>query len=326
VRILITGASGGIGSHIAAGLATMTTLDGRPLHEIVTFDHNLADPGVAPRALAALGAVDVAILCASKRITPNEHPSERIAGDIAMTANTLDGVLAKRVIYLSSARVYEYCDADRGQLPETHQDEEEPDDPVVGTPPRDPIGLSKLVCERLVRAWARGRADEPYDDVAGRAFTIFRLFNVITPNEPHDVAAHVQMKLYRDLVVKQAPLIEMASSGLDARAWTWVGDVAEAIAGTIDDRRSQNRTYNLGADSAYTVRQLARAMLRVAKRLGLVDRFYEPAFAWKPGAAPPRALPIVARAQAELGFDPKTTLEECLEKFLLAKKGPTATP
>jgi nucleoside-diphosphate-sugar epimerase len=127
-----------------------------------------------------------------------------------------------KIVYLSSATVYENCQ----EFPfrESCTDR--------CAPPSSPVGLAKATGERAIKLWSAQ---------TGNRFTIWRLFNVVSPLEPHDVpGAHVQIDFYRKLLVERQPELEILGSGAQVRCFTWVEDVANAIVDYLRDPRTDN--------------------------------------------------------------------------------------
>lgn len=113
--------------------------------------------------------------------------------------------------------------------------------------PEDPYGIAKLAVELDLEAARR---------VFGLRYVIFR---------PHNVYGEYQNlgDPYRNVIgifmnqVMQGKPMTIFGDGLQQRAFTHVGDIVPAIAESPWVVQSHNQTFNIGADTPYTINQLA---------------------------------------------------------------------
>lgn len=231
-----------------------------------------------------------------------------LAHDMAVHQNVLRmsvGTGVGRVVYISSSMVYEMCHTEPYL-------EESVDDAVA---PRTEYGLSKLVGERLSRAYWKQYA---------LPFTIWRPFNVIDPNEvgtDDQGVSHVFADFIYRLIEQQQNPLEVLGDGRQIRSFVHIREISDAIARFSFDDRTHNQTYNLGRNEPVTVIELAQMIYRKACARGLIR---------KPGALEFRSLEVPAtdvrrrvgcfsKAQKELNWNSTISLDQaiddCLDSF-----------
>jgi len=124
--------------------------------------------------------------------------------------------------------------------------------------PEDPYGIAKFAVEMDLRA-----AHEMF----GLNYVIFR---------PHNVYGEYQnlSDPYRNVIgifikqIRQNQPMTIFGDGEQQRAFSYIGDVAPAIARSPFVDRARNEIFNIGADQPYTVNALAHA---VAQAMGKPD-------------------------------------------------------
>jgi nucleoside-diphosphate-sugar epimerase len=306
-RIIVTGGHGAIGQWIVRELAKAAPpevavypadqiLDMRRLGDVTTL-------------CARATPIDAVILAAATNYRDQTAaPFEHAVSDLEMTTNVLR-VLAQRsqqppphVVFLSSATVYERANpAQVGRLGETATSR--------AALPESPIGMTKLVLESLIRMWALQY---------GGTYTIWRLFNVVTPDEPHDVPGHVQTDLYHRLFVNHDPVIHASTQ---RRQFTWVGDVAAAIARYLHHERARNKIFNLGSGDARSVRDLVVAMLRAGRERDMLPANYNPQIVdVSDGRERPQDAGIdTTNAQWMLEWSSTTDFQTTIDRFVQCK-------
>lgn len=242
---------------------------------------------------AMFADADVVIHAAATRYRTESGPFELIREDIQMTRSALERTRG-RFVFLSSGTVYENTPGDW-----TEQ--------AALVMPTSPIPVAKVACEAMVRAWT---------EETGRPHTIWRLFNVVSPREPHDRPGHVQVDLFRKIFVDRVSEVSV----MGARQFTWVGDVSDAIAAFAGDKRADNETMNLGNRTLNSVAGLAHAMIDHSS--GLLHSS-PVVHAGSPIAdirkAEARMGPDVSKVMRLLGWRAKTQLGEMAEQFVRAK-------
>jgi UDP-glucuronate 4-epimerase len=293
MKYVVTGAAGFIGSHLAEQLVARG-------HEVVGVDcftdyydtalkeENARGVDIERFDLAEqdldLGGADGVFHLAGQ-------PGVRSFGDVfdeyahhnllasrrVFDASARAGV---RVVFASSSSVY--GDAERYPTSED-------------TTPRpiSPYGVTKLGCEHLAYAYAKGFA---LDVVTLRYFTVYG------PRQRPDMAfARIVDALAR------ASSFELYGDGLQSRAFTFVADAVDATIAAME-RAGAGSVYNVGGGSEATMREAIGVLEQVSERsLDLVRR---------PAAKGDvrRTAPDTTRAERELGWRAKTSLENGLER------------
>ncbi|MEK7473225.1 MAG: NAD(P)-dependent oxidoreductase [Patescibacteria group bacterium] len=307
MTILVTGANGNIGWYVVESLKRA-----HPTAEVVAAtraDADLIDNG-ATRELLKLVKPEYVVHTAAKPYNADvfrNRPYDVFTEDVTMCMNVLDGCIdegVKKIVLLSSATVYE------GATETPFREEQTETSP----PPASPIGLSKLANERGIMF-----ASKQHDI----DFTVWRLFNVVSPREPHDKpGAHVYVDFYRQLFVEKVSELPIFGNGNQERCFTWVEDVADAIAGYLTDERTSKQTINIGGNEPLTLFRLREMMLAIGKEKDLLASDYDPpakSGGQFSGVDSQRRIPSLERVEALLGWKPRTDARACMEKFIDAK-------
>lgn len=303
-RVLVTGSEGGIGRSIVTSLARLRPdIEVRRVNRYPQLELTTGDLRDRDFAHAVTSGVDAVIHAAARRYRPDvaaAAPFDILAHDVDVTTCVLEAAADNRVphvVLLSSATVYEHIG---GDLTETATD--------LGPLPTSAIGLGKLVAEHALQAWAVQ---------TGGRFTIWRLFNVVTPHEAHDLPAHVHVDLYRRIFIDREPVVRV--DGSVRRCFTWVDDVADAIARGLDDVRTHGRTFNLGSDQAVDLVRLATLLVGAGLRFGALPASYCPEIVGSTAGGTLWAQPRLELAQEILGWMAPTGIAECVERFVRGK-------
>lgn len=148
----------------------------------------------------------------------------------------------KCFVFTSSIAVY-----GKGQFPMTEE----------MTPlPEDPYGISKYAVELDLKT-----AHEMF----GLNYIIFRPHNVYGERQNIGDKYRNVIGIFMNKILMGEPM-PIFGDGKQERAFTHIDDVAPVIARSIDFPKAYNMTFNVGADTPYTVSQLAET---VAKSMGL---------------------------------------------------------
>jgi nucleoside-diphosphate-sugar epimerase len=189
--------------------------------------------------------------------------------DIALHDNVLRAAVAagvKKVVYISSSMVYENCPQVIGE-PVTE------DMPDRYPAPYTDYGLSKFVGERVSRAYFKQH---------GLKYTIWRPFNIITPyekSENEEVGiSHVFADYIKNIVVERKHPLPIIGDGMQVRCFTWIDEVAQAIADYSFLDKTDNETYNLGNAEPISMRVLAEKIIDMAATEFLLFPSYYPLY------------------------------------------------
>ena len=116
--------------------------------------------------------------------------------------------------------------------------------------PADPYGVAKYAVELDLRA-AR--------DMFGLNFIVFRPHNVYGEHQNLGDPYRNVIGIFMNQIMRGEPLT-IFGDGKQTRAFSYIDDVAPQIARSVDVRESFGETINIGADTPYTVNELARVV------------------------------------------------------------------
>ncbi|HQV68732.1 MAG TPA: NAD-dependent epimerase/dehydratase family protein [Thermoflexales bacterium] len=301
MRILITGATGFIGSHLAERLAA----DGHLVIGLDSFTDYyapalkegnariLAEKGInilrldlAQDALdeAAQNADVIFHLAAQPGLSPLPFATY-IRNNLIATQRLLEAARQNKNLRLfaniSTSSVYG-ADA---QGPETSEPR-----------PTSDYGVTKLAAEQLAMAYHR---------TGKLPACSFRLFSVYGPRERPD---KMYPKLIRALLT-DSPFPLFAGSEKHLRSYTFVGDVARGLANAISQMETcAGEIFNMGNDTAITTGQAIEIVENIVGKKVKLEHLPP-----RPGDQSATHANI-AKARRLLGFAPSTSPQEGLRK------------
>jgi UDP-glucose 4-epimerase len=252
--MLVTGGAGFIGSHVARHL-----LDGG--HDVVVLDDlsggfeanvpagatfvagSVADPELVDDLfrthefshvfhLAAYAAEGLSHFIRRFNYTNN------VLGSVNVLNSAIRAGTVERFVFASSIAVY-----GAAQTPMSED---------VVPEPEDPYGIAKYAVELDLRAAQR---------MFGLDYTVFR---------PHNVYGELQnladpyrnvIGIFMNQLLSGRPMT-IFGDGSQTRAFTYIDDVAPVIARSVDVPEAANEVFNVGADTPYSVLDLARSVAR----------------------------------------------------------------
>lgn len=295
--ILVTGGAGFIGSHlvehlVAAG-APVTVVDnlatGRLEHlQTVAPNVNLVvgDLGDVLR-LKRVKLDEYALvfhLAANSYIPPSvANPAFDFHANLQNTFALLEALRqtasAPGLVNVSSAAVY----GNPARLPIRETD------PTI---PIAPYGVSKLAAERYVAV---------YSLLYGLRAVSVRLFSIYGPRQRKQVVYDLFCKLQAN-----PKRLEILGDGSQARDFTYVLDVVQALLLVATAAPNHGEVYNVASGTTHTIAELVEACCRVS---GLKPEIVYTGQI-RPGDAEKWVVDISLLRQ--LGFDPRTDLETAL--------------
>jgi UDP-glucuronate 4-epimerase len=323
MHVLVTGAAGFVGSHLAERLRargdTVVGFDNfDAFYPRAVKERNLArlrqDPGFRliegdlrspadlARALAEAGAVEAVVhLAALAGVRPSLlDPARFYEVNVMGTLHLLEACHARRlrrVVFASSSSVYGLDSA----VPFRESD------PCAT--PLSPYAATKRACE-LVAFNAHHLHD--------LSITALRLFTVYGPRQRPDLAIHK----FTRLIATGQPL-ELFGDGSTSRDYTWIDDIVDGILAAVDqqghDREPTFRIYNLGGSQTTSLRELVDAISAALGRQPVID--------WKPEQPGDmkRTLADVSLASRELGYAPRVPISEGIPRFVAWWRAENAT-
>jgi len=247
-RVLVTGAAGFIGSHVAdscleLGFEVVATddLSGGFIENVSQaaefVQGDLRDAGFA-RGLWERGPFRYVYHLGAYAAEGLSHFIRRYNYETNLLAsiNLINLAVNHKVesfVFASSIAVY-----GKNQVPMTED---------LAPMPEDPYGISKYAVELDLRA---------AHDMFGLNHVIFRPHNVY--GERQNIADKYRnvIGIFMNQVLSGAPM-SIFGDGMQTRAFSYISDVAPIIARAPLVSEAKNQVFNIGADTPYTVLQLA---------------------------------------------------------------------
>jgi UDP-glucose 4-epimerase len=252
MRALVTGGAGFIGAHVARHLLEAG-------HEVVVLDDlsggfeenvpagalfvagSAGDPELVDELFREHGFSHVFHLAAYaaeglSHFIRRFNYTNNVLGSVNVINAAIRAETVERLVFASSIAVY-----GPAQTPMSEE---------VVPPPEDPYGIAKYAVELDLAAAQR---------LFGLEYTVFR---------PHNVYGELQNLAdpYRNVIgifmnqLMSGKPMTVFGDGLQTRAFTHIDDVAPVIARSIDVPAAANEVFNVGAETPYTVLDLAQAV------------------------------------------------------------------
>jgi UDP-glucose 4-epimerase len=311
-KSLVTGGAGFIGSHVADALVAAG-------HDVVVLDDLSGGfrENVPPGAAFVQGSCcDSALLdrlFAERRFDYVFHLAAYAAeglshfirrfnytNNVIGSMNVINGCVRHEVrclVFTSSIAVY-----GAGQVPMTE---------TMTPTPEDPYGIAKYAVELDLAAAHRQ---------FGLRYIVFRPHNVYGVRQNTADRYRNVIGIFMNQVLQGRPLT-VFGDGAQTRAFTEVSDVAPVLARSVERPEAYGEVFNIGADQACSVKDLAELVQGVmGRRTGVVH-------------LPPRNEVVHAfsdhgKAARLLGYRPRVPLEEGLARMAAWVKqvGPRASP
>jgi nucleoside-diphosphate-sugar epimerase len=305
MKVLVTGGAGFIGSHIVRRLLDLE-------HEVVVLDNfstgrrsNLdavaSDIELIEGDVAELDHVEHAMAGCDAVFHEAALPSvprsiaDPLASHAANATGTLNILIAargagvRRVVMASSSSVY-------GSVPDLPKRES------MRTLPVSPYAVSKLAAESYCRSWF---------DLYGLETVALRYFNVFGPRQdPLSAYAAVVPRFIAAYRAGDPPVI--FGDGEQSRDFTYIENVLDANLAALSSPHAPGRIYNIACNDRITLNELATELGEI---MGATV---------KPVHAAPRPGEVrhsqaaIDAARADLGYDPKISLREGLERTVAA--------
>lgn len=315
MRILITGGSGFIGSHLtrwflqrgdqvivvddlSTGKAVnLAEVAHHPQLEILHAD--LANPALVRELCGRVDAVYHLAAAVGVALIA-KHPIETIHRNIYPTQLLLDELRSLHaqgrsvpLFLASTSEVY-------GKNPKSVWNEE--DDLVFGatTKPRWSYGASKAIDEFLALACFR--------EVA-LPVVIARFFNVVGPRQTG--AYGMVLPRFVEAAMNHQPLI-VHDDGQQQRCFAHVQDIVQAIVRLTETPSTHGRVYNLGSDSPISILDLAKRVIAIVNPQATIQ-FQSYADAYDPDFEDiRRRVPDLQRIKTAIRYQPQHDLDSVI--------------
>jgi UDP-glucose 4-epimerase len=315
MKALITGGAGFIGSHLAEALLArdqeVVVLDDLSTGSLQNILHlmrrpgfqfvlgSIMDEGAVDRAVAACDVVYHLGASVGVRLV-FEQPVRTIETNVKGTQHVLDACLrhGRGVFVASTSEVY-------GK--DVHNGTggfREDDDITIGPSMRWCYATSKALDEFLARAYATDK---------GLPVVIGRYFNTVGPRQ--SPAYGMVLPRFVGQALAGRPLT-VYGDGRQVRAFSWVGDVAEATMRLMETPAAENQVFNVGSDEPVTILDLAeRVRARTGSTSLVVHVPYEQAYGQ--GFEDIRyRVPDITKLQAVVGFVPTLRLNDIIDRVV----------
>jgi UDP-glucuronate 4-epimerase len=316
MNVLLTGVAGFIGSHVAASLmerghpvtgldslntyydpalkhARLDRLAGRKGFRFVRAD--IADAAALDRAVAGEMPDVIVHLAAQAGVRyALDHASAYTQSNLVGHSNILE--LARRtktlthMIYASSSSVY------GNDTKPPFSEDARADKPVSY------YGATKRSGELMSHSYA---------ELFGLKLTGLRFFTVYGRWGRPDMAYW----LFTDAILKGRPL-KLFGGGLLKRDFTWIDDIVTAVVRMVEtpfamtQAGAPHRVYNLGNSRPEDVLTLIRIIEKATGKSAIVEHAVGPA------GDVNETYADVTRAARDFGFQPSTTLQEGIPRFV----------
>jgi|UniRef100_A0A7V3NUM6 UDP-glucose 4-epimerase len=290
MKILVTGGSGFIGTHV-----TKRLMDDD--HQVRVFD--ISPPrnrcvefakgniNVLKHVKNAVKNIDVVVhLAGIVGVGKTEkYPLKTLITNVQGTLNVLKSCInqnVEKIIFSSSSEVY--GEPQVTPIPETH--------PLA---PQSPYAVSKVACEEFIKAYGKEH---------GLKFLILRFFNVYGPGQSTDF---VVSRFVFSALKNQTLFIH--GDGKQTRAFCHVEDVAKAVSLAVGYEKSD--TFNIGNNTEpITIEELAKKIISLLRSKS--DIQYLPFEATDRGREKEilTRIPDISKAKKLLGYSPTISLEK----------------
>ncbi len=250
-RSLVTGGAGFIGSHVARyclelghEVTVLDDLSGGYRDHVpsgAAFVEGSIDDVVLVKQLFSEGQFDYVYHLVAYAAEGLSHfirrfnYSNNVVGTMTLINASVEHAV-KCFVFTSSIAVY-----GKGQLPMTED---------LAPCPEDPYGIAKYAVEMDLRSC---------HEMFGLPYVIFRPHNVYGENQNLADPYRNVIGIFMNRIMKNEEL-PVFGDGEQTRAFSYVGDVASAIARSVDNPAAYNRIFNIGADQPYSINQLARVV------------------------------------------------------------------
>lgn len=309
MNFLVTGGAGFIGSHVCERLLGLG-------HSVWALDdlNNFYSPAIKERNLAEIrsrgGSFDCVrgdLTCAEtvtqlfqrvrfdqvihlaaragvrpSLMEPALYQRVNVEGTVnILEAARLNGV--RKVTIASSSSVYGI----NSKVPFSEED------PIFNA--ISPYASSKLACEALGHV---------YHHVYGMDIAMLRFFTVYGPRQRPDLAIHK----FAQLISAGKP-IPVFGDGSAARDYTYVDDTVDGVI-AVTQRELGFQIFNLGESQTVTLSKLIELIEDALGKKAIIERHPN-----QPGDVP-ITYANIAKARAQLGYNPQTKIEAGIPRFI----------
>lgn len=323
MKILITGGAGFIGSHLAEHLLTkgdeVWAIDDLSTGSVENIEHlknhprfhyqieSIMNNGAVAELVDRCDAIFHLAAAVGVRLIV-ESPVRTIETNIRGTEVILQLAAKKKklVLIASTSEVY----GKSHKLPFCEED-----DLVIGPPVKGrwSYACSKAIDEFLALAYWKERH---------LPVIVTRFFNTVGPRQTGRYGM-VLPNFVRQALANEP--LTVFGTGKQSRCFAYVGDVVEALRKLICSESAVGEIFNLGSSEEVTIEELARRVRCTAKSRSEIvyvpyDQAYEEGF-----EDMQRRVPSLEKAAKWIGYHPKTSLDEIIERVCEYEKARLAS-
>ena len=308
MRILVTGAAGFIGSSVTDAL--LARGDG-----VVGVDNfnDFYDPAIKRANLTgalqngafALHELDICDEAALRDVFEQTRPEVviHLAARAGVRPSIEDPNLYHRVNVIGSQHILDACrDFKPSHLVFASSSS------VYGGSTDTPFRESDPVMRPISPYAATKRMNEMqahiYHHVYGLKVTMLRFFTVYGPRQRPEMAIHKFAHL-----IDQGKPIPMFGDGSALRDFTYIDDIVDGVVRCVD-RPFDYEIFNLGESQTTSLRDLIDLVAKHVGKPVTIERH-----PWNP-ADVPQTYADISHARACLGYDPHTTMDEGIHRFV----------
>lgn len=232
-------------------------------------------------------------IAANAGVRPSlENPIRYVRTNIEGTVNILEQMRLhniKKIIFASSSSVYGNCTAEKFS------------EDLKVTEPISPYAATKSACEQFLYT---------YSKIYGINTICLRFFTVFGPKQRPDLA----IRKFIELIEQNKP-IPVFGDGTTIRDYTYIDDIIDGILKAIDYNKTPYEIINLGGGSPVTLNQMIETIEKVLGKKAEINRL-----PMQPGDVN-KTISDITKAKQLLGYNPKTTFEDGIRKFVQWKRG-----
>lgn len=237
--------------------------------------------------------IDIVVHIAARAgVRPSlEDPLEYVRSNIEGTINILENMKefsCKKIVFASSSSVYGNCTAEKFS------------EDLKVTEPISPYAATKSACEQFLYT---------YSKLYGINAVCLRFFTVYGPKQRPDLAIRKFIEL-----IEQDKSIPVYGDGSTMRDYTYIEDILNGICAAIEYDKTPYEIINLGGGSPVTLSQMIRTIEKVLNKQAKIERL-----PMQPGDVN-KTVSDISKAQKLLNYEPKTTFEEGIKKFVEWKR------
>ncbi len=251
---LVTGGAGFIGSHVAESLVrsghavvVMDDLSGGFVENVPTgaefvrgsiLDHALIDELFAARRFEYVYHLAAYAAEGLSHFIKRYNYENNLVGSVNLINASVNTGTVRGFVFTSSIAVY-----GRNQVPMAEE---------LVPAPEDPYGIAKYAVEQELAA---------SHAMFGLPYIIFRPHNVYGERQNLGDPYRNVVGIFMNQIMRGEPMT-VFGDGSQTRAFSYVGDVAPIIAGSVEYPAAFGQVFNVGADQPCTVGDLAAAVAR----------------------------------------------------------------